>query len=285
MGEYEAAIQRFRAAEEHVHAPPHVLYLARSHAKLGQLLEARELYRSLADEQLGPRPPRAFAASQKAARKELEKVEEAIPRVAITVVGPANDQVELTIDGAPVNREALGEPVELDPGRYLIRVEAEGYEPAQERIKLDPGEGTRKLRLAPVRLPEPVGEDEEEEDDDAGGQSPAAAAVLLGIGVAGLVAGGVTGGLALSRASDLRGRCPTNPCPPDNEALADEAHAFGTVATVGIVSGGLLTMAGLTWLLWAADEPADETGEEDPQASIQIEPVVGPGFAGVGGVF
>src|SRR6185503_6188371 len=42
--DYKTAIVCFRAAEEHVHAPPHLLYIARAQAKLGALVQAKAAY-------------------------------------------------------------------------------------------------------------------------------------------------------------------------------------------------------------------------------------------------
>src|SRR6185503_12180093 len=51
------ALDLFQRAESLVHAPPHVLYIARSQVKLGHLVEAREAYRKLTSETLAPTAP------------------------------------------------------------------------------------------------------------------------------------------------------------------------------------------------------------------------------------
>src|SRR5688572_15358697 len=63
-GEYDEAIAELSKAEKLVHAPPHLLYIARSHHKSGRLGEARTTYRAILDEKLDPKAPAAFHKAQ-----------------------------------------------------------------------------------------------------------------------------------------------------------------------------------------------------------------------------
>src|SRR5436190_24014691 len=60
-GQYEKAIDSFSRAESLVHAPPHLLFLARSQAKLGRLIGAHETYLKITRETLKPNAPKAFS--------------------------------------------------------------------------------------------------------------------------------------------------------------------------------------------------------------------------------
>ncbi|MGC4065119.1 MAG: hypothetical protein QM784_10830 [Polyangiaceae bacterium] len=62
---------RFNRAEKLVHAPTHLLYIARSNVKLGYLVRAQEAYQQLIREQLGASAPQAFRDAQGAAEREL----------------------------------------------------------------------------------------------------------------------------------------------------------------------------------------------------------------------
>src|SRR5579883_2443273 len=57
IGDEERAAAR---AEALVHAPTHLLYIARTEAKLGQLVEASETYARIQHEALAPDAPKAF---------------------------------------------------------------------------------------------------------------------------------------------------------------------------------------------------------------------------------
>ena len=59
-GQYEKAIDQFTRAEQLVHAPPHLLFLARSQAKLGKLVAAHETYLKITRETLKSNAPKAF---------------------------------------------------------------------------------------------------------------------------------------------------------------------------------------------------------------------------------
>src|SRR5262245_47766485 len=58
-GRYKDAVDLFTKAESLMHAPPHLLYLARSHVKLGQYVKAREAYLRITKEQLPGNSPQA----------------------------------------------------------------------------------------------------------------------------------------------------------------------------------------------------------------------------------
>src|SRR5687767_4640019 len=58
--DYPQALELFSRAERLYHAPPHLLFIARSLEKLGRLVEAREAYLKLAAEKLPASAPNAF---------------------------------------------------------------------------------------------------------------------------------------------------------------------------------------------------------------------------------
>src|SRR5688572_12247306 len=66
-GRYQDAVDMFTKAESLLHAPPHLLFLARSHAKLGQLVKAREAYMKVVKETLPPNASPAFRNAQSSA--------------------------------------------------------------------------------------------------------------------------------------------------------------------------------------------------------------------------
>src|SRR5688572_13849493 len=56
-GDYAQAVDLFQRAESLVHAPPHLLYMARGNEKLGHLVTARELYNKIIRETLPASAP------------------------------------------------------------------------------------------------------------------------------------------------------------------------------------------------------------------------------------
>jgi hypothetical protein len=99
-GRYGDAIDMFRRAEALVHAPPHLLYLARSEAKLGRLVASRESYLKIVKETLPAGAPQAFRDAQVAADQELRQVEPRIANLQISVEGGQGAQdLKVVVNG------------------------------------------------------------------------------------------------------------------------------------------------------------------------------------------
>src|SRR5215468_6119020 len=86
-GRFKDAVDLFTKAESLVHAPPHLLFMARAHAKLGQFVKAREAYLKIVKEQLAPNAPQAFRDAQATADEERKQVEPHIGRLTVKVEG------------------------------------------------------------------------------------------------------------------------------------------------------------------------------------------------------
>jgi hypothetical protein len=270
-GEYERAIERFRSAEEITHAPPHLLYMARAHRRLGRLVQARDLLRRVASETLPASAPPAFGRAQTEARKELEALEAELPSVRIVLRGAlAGRDATVRVDGAILEREALASPVTLDPGEHAVTALVPGRPRVSKKVTLRAGEAPVEvvLELAPrpaavvpkaPTAPAPASDPDDGPTSGSSDDPPIGPIVLVAVGGAGVVLGAVMGGLALGRASDLRDACPTNPCAPENESLRDEGRTFATVSTIGLVAGGLSLAGGVTWWVAGAAASADAT--------------------------
>lgn len=282
-GKYQKAIELFEEAEAVYHAPPHVLFLGRAHAKLGKQAAARKHFRSLVREQLPPDAPEPFRQAQRDAKAELDALEEGLPQVRIELVGGSADEAQLTIDGEPVPTDALDAPLRLEPGEHVATASIPGHPEVVERFTLEEGGSLQTIELA-IRPTEGGGSPGGGSPDDPmpvddGGPSVAGPLVVLGIGVAGLGVGAITGILTLNDAAELKDRCPANPCPEEHESLADSVNTLGTTSTVAFVVGGAAVGAGLLWLLLQPDgEASDETG-------VRVEPLFGPLGGGVRGRF
>lgn len=288
VGNYEMAIAEFEAAEELVHAPPHLLYIARSKAKLGRLLEAADTLRKLMAEQLPAGAPPAFAAAQKSASEDLAELERRTPKLSIAIEAPAGAQVRVSIDGNAVVEQDAGKAIPVDPGKHTVRAEAVGLEPVDQEVTAEDGGGIVAVTLKLEPAGATAGSEDEEEANGDGYVPPLGAVLLGGGGILVLAAGGVTGGLALSKAGELKDACPSNPCPTENESLADDANLLATISTVSFIVGGVATAGGLAWLLvdLLGGESGDGSGADAAEeVGLAARPLVGPGFVGVAGTF
>ncbi|HEY5956331.1 MAG TPA: hypothetical protein VIV60_07265, partial [Polyangiaceae bacterium] len=102
------ALDLFTRAESLLHAPPHVLYMARSAAKLGQLVKAHEIYLRLVREELPAGAPQAFREAQDEARNEVKAIEPRLSSITINVKAPAGATYHVTMDDQPISNAVIG---------------------------------------------------------------------------------------------------------------------------------------------------------------------------------
>jgi hypothetical protein len=134
------ALDLFRRAESLVHAPPHLLYMARANTQLGHLVEAHELYERIKNENITPDKPRAFQQAHTDAETELAALEPSIPYVKVVVNGAGSKPVTMTVDGTPVNSALLGVSRPIDPGEHKFQATAEGLKSEVASLVVKKGE-------------------------------------------------------------------------------------------------------------------------------------------------
>jgi hypothetical protein len=271
-GEYANALERFTQAEKIVHAPPHLLYIARCHDKLGALFAARKAYSNVMVETLANDAPPAFADAQRTAKSELAALNARIPSITVTVVGPPAEATQVKLAGKPL---AIGETLELEPGSYEVSARAEGWLTQSRTVELTAGsKESISFSLQQVGSEQPVPEPPDNGDTAASdGPSVLLPVVLIGVGGAGLLVGAITGGLALGKADDLKTACPIRSiCGPENQSLEDDARAMGTASTVSFVIGGVFAAAGVTWLIVTL--ASSDTEEAPSSVTLRVGPML-----------
>lgn len=215
-GEYERAIETFRKAEEHFHAPPHWLYVARSQAKLGQMLEAERSYRRIVDEKLAADAPGPFREAQAQARAELKELSDRMPSIVIRLTGEAAAQGKLQIDGADV---AAGATTRLDPGNHVIFATAPGVVPISRDFAI---EASRSEVVSIALNPPP---------------KPSAAPMIVSFSLGGAALGA---GVALQVLAVQKANEGTKTAPSDAKALQIGAIAGFAAGGAGITAGIVL---------------------------------------------
>lgn len=307
---YAEALQAFREAESTVHAPPFLLMVARCYVELGRLLDARNAYQRVVDEQLGKDAPPEFVEAQAAARKELAELEPRIPTVEFVTTGTVAGDLVLTFNGQSI---APSTPVPSDPGEYSLTVHASGRHPltkrirlvegARERVRVEQAEidaqpaTARSQDQAPHRITRPAKEHGENSAEATRGARISTGtnwktAVLIGGGTTaglGLATGAILTTVANGRASDARRlraevaaednegkKCPTVN-PQKCAALSDAVDAridLSNSAFWSFVAGGAVGVGTLIYGLVTMES----TG---PSRSVQVAPLWGPHTAGV----
>lgn len=314
-GRFKDAVDLFKKAESLVHAPPHLLFLARAHAKLNQFVKAREAYLKIIKEQLPANAPQAFRDAQAVAESELSVIEPKIGRLAITVEGAegAKDLV-VKLDGVTVPPVLVGVPQPADPGEHKVEAGATGFRSQPQTVKLGEAEKasvTLKLEVDPNA---PATTSDAPAADPSGGATPAEAGrtpsentapagpsdsgasrgssglrigsyAAFGLGAVGLGLGIVFTLQSSSKSSEADDLCnlPGGGCPESQRDKVDQldadAKSAGTLGVVGFVVGGLSVGAGVTMLVLSSGSSKTARTEEG------VAPWVGLNSAGIRGRF
>jgi hypothetical protein len=267
-GSYQEALDSLREAERLFHAPTHLLFIARSEAALGKLVAAHATYMGLATEEIPGYAPEAFHRARAAAREELAALEPKVARLLVEVTGSKRAQASVTIDGEPLEAAQLAHPIAVEPGERVIKATAEGTFAAVAHAQAKVGELTRVAialrRASPTRPPPPLPQSLPREPPEPPLPVPLASIVAFGIGGAAFIAGGITGGVTLALADDIKDQCRSDTCPTSQESAADDAKAIGHVSTAMFVVAGAAAASGLVLFFVLRDDGdgGDETGVE-----------------------
>ncbi len=299
-GDYDIAADRFERANDLVAAPSFLVLLARARVGQRRLVEAYEIYRTIIREGVQPDKPEAFKRALADAKAESKALEPRLAWVAVNVVGPRPEQVEVTLNGSVIPSAALGAQRPADPGVLRVEAKAEGYHPANAEVELAEGQHLAPIELRLVELPKPAlvtKVDGQEPVMTADGGEPAFMSqstlgwVALSLGGAGLAVGAVTGILAINRRNELESiECYVeagNTCyvayAPETVSKAADAKSdldtFSTTATISFIASGALAATGIILLLTAPDEPSGDS------AAATFRPFVGFGTIGAVGTF
>jgi hypothetical protein len=280
-GDLAGALVKFKGAYALWPSATTGLELGRTHMQLGELIEARERFLETVK---SPKKPGETSASQNA-RDEAQKLADSlatrIPSLVFKISGAKSAKV--TLDGRELPGETLSSPRKVNPGKHTIVARAAGAPDLNVEINVEEKE-TREVPLAfatssttepaapaaPTATPAPT----PVVDTKPSSTSPL---VYVGFGVAGvgLIVGGVTGALAMSKASSLNDACTDGRCPPANHADVDAYHRLGTISTISFVAAGVGAAVGIYGVL---SSPKKET-------HAHITPFVGVGSIGVVGAF
>jgi hypothetical protein len=294
-GRYTDAIDLFTRAESLVHAPPHLLYIARAHVKLGKLVKAHEVYLKITRETWPASAPRAFLQAQSEAVRELAELDARLPNVKVVVEGGANLNVLVSMDDATVPKPLVGVIHPVDPGGHVFLARAKGW--ASDKVSVNIAERSSEtvtlvLKSAPgepgppEETPETGGTTGDRHDQGTGGGNGTLRVLSLtslGLGAAFAVAGTVFLLKNHSARGDADALCPDGRCPSSArsqiESLDSDADSAATAAWITYGVGGAALAAGAVLFVMSSG-----SSKRDERAA-RIHPLVGPGSVGLAGSF
>lgn len=304
QGQYLRSLEMFSRAEQLVHAPPHLLFMARSLEKLGRLVEAREAYLKIVNEQLSAKAPSAFRSAQGKAEQELAAIESRLAQITVNVTGPDASSAAISMDRTDLPPAAAAIPMPADPGRHVFYAHTERAKSPEVSITVrEGGKETVNLVLpeAPAGAGSPAGatsggtsedatsgtpasDPQQRRDEASGGHGGAGAGQrIAGYSLLGAAAVGAgVGTFFLVSSLDKRSQadqvfaCDKTPqrCSDAEQGKIDSLDADAkrqrTLAIVGYAAGGALLATGLVLLLTADSSPAASSASS--ARSLRVTP-------------
>jgi len=290
-GKCPEAIEKLTRAEALHHAPTILGRLGECQVNVGEVVTGTENLNMVVREVLPATAPKVFRDAQERAQKVLTA---ATPKIAYLLihVTPADAKASVAVAGKSVPAALLGAERPTDPGTHQVTATAEGFKPASTSVTLADG-AHQEITLVLERDPNAIaalpatttaavattGNDTSTADPSAK-KSKMPAFIAFGIGGAGLLTGAITGGLAMSKASD----CPNKVC--ESQSDLDSAKSMATVSTIGF-SVGIAGVAVGTILLLTGNHSSEKATrtEERPAPKFAMQPWVGVSSVGVAGSF
>ncbi len=263
-GKNEEACPKFVESQRIDPASGTQLALAKCYDQAGKTASAWALYKDItfAFKKAGN------AAGEKAASDKVDQLEKKLSRLQINAAGDAPGLV-IRRDGEEVGKAVLGTPIALDPGPHVIEATAPGYQVWQTTITLGKESDTQSVSIPALTMAP---------RKSSGLRT--ASYVVGGVGLAGVVVGGIFGGLAASAKSTLKTECPGNVCPAGQPAddLAG-ARSKALVSTLGVAVGGAALATGI--VLFIVSGKGEPTDEAKPAPAAAFTPVFGPQGGGL----
>lgn len=253
--------------------PGTLFTLAECEAHWGKVATATARYQEYLDvvSQLAGDQQRRHKARADIARAQLAKLKPTVPTLALTLPKNAPPGTSVTRNGEALNGAALGLPLPVDPGDYVIVTRAPGAPANETKVSVQLGEAKNiQLELAAASAPAAASSTPDAasakidlqappEPTDAGHGTgrKTAAYVVGGVGVAGIVVGSITGALVLGKKSKVNDGCTAGVCNQSGLDAANSAETLGTVSDIGFGVGiaGLAVSAVL--LLTGSDANAE----------------------------
>lgn len=181
----------------------------------------------------------------KLARAQRDKLAVDVPELTLTLAPGVPAGIVVKRDGQMVAAAALGIGLQVDPGEHTVSTEAPGGGIREQRISIGKGEKkkvTLEIRDVASALP-----DASAPASSAGsgpGGRRVATYVIGGVGLAGLVLGGVMGGLTFGKKGIFNQHCgsgikSSDPSACDQTGLdaVSSGKTFGLVSTLSIAVG------------------------------------------------
>ncbi|MFO0756086.1 MAG: hypothetical protein U0359_06325 [Byssovorax sp.] len=214
------------------------------------------------------------------AKKQNDSAREQLAQQEAAALEPKLSRLQINADATPglvihrdndeVGKGALGVPIAVDPGQHVIEATAPGYAVWSTTIVVG-AEKDSKVVTIPLLQKAPDAKVDLKGGPKSSGTLRTVSYAVGGVGLAGLVVGGVFGGLAAADKGKLGTDCPNNIC--STQAGQDElasAKSKALISTIGLAAGGALAATGVVLFLVSSPKSSDAA----PKAALV--PLAGP---------
>jgi hypothetical protein len=193
-------------------------------------------------------------------------LEPRVPELRVLLDPEAPRSARVFRDGVELGTPSLGVALPVDPGRHVVEVRLDGHSTRRFEITIEEGQ-TQQLVVAPgpARKQPPATPQAAESDplpDPTVDQEPArrrsrgahvAGLTLVTLGATGLIAGGVTGVLAMDEKQTMGQQCLSHNgqlyCEDPGVEASRDGKRLANLSTIGFVAGGAALATGVTLLL------------------------------------
>lgn len=265
LGDLEAALRRFGAADSLMGVPTTGFEVAATQAQLGRLVEARETLRRVLALAQSPDDPEPFNEARSKAGSLDQQLSARIGGLRFVIRGvPVDAALDVTVDGESVPKAVLSLPLRVNPGHHVVVARAAGRELKREvdaaegqtvAVELEFASDAAPVASAQRAAARPSAERAALPPAPARQGVPTLAYLGGGVGLAGILVGSVAGISAISHRNDAKRACVAGSCPRSTWNDLDSAHAMATVSTVGFVVGAVGVVAAAGAILLDGDEP------------------------------
>ena len=274
LGQYPSAVDKLEQAYALFKVPVLGLWLGRSLARVDRLVEASKIYAEVVrldpsmgeSEGAGKIQREVQVKAQTDAATELESLSPRVPSITMKLTGAKPSEVEVTLDGKSTELEQLNVAIPVDPGSHEI-VANWGASTQSRELQLAEGQhkevvlrfSVRHAALVPAAsvvaaptphtaVPIPPPQADAGADGNMGNRE-LARWISLGVGSAGVLAGGISGLVAFNRWKSIEDDCPNNQCGAEQANDIDFVNQWRMVSMVSLAVGTVgLGVGGGLWL-------------------------------------
>jgi serine/threonine-protein kinase len=262
QGQYAEACEKFSASQALEPGLGTLLFLGDCYEHAGRFASALATFNEA--QQFAKR--RAEDEREHLASVRAAALEPRVPKLELRVGSdPLPEGLQITLNGLPIERSELNQPLPRDAGSYEVRFSAPGYQTFTSKIELRNGE-TRNAVLNVPRLVSfaeaaAVGRDPQPGQSSHGSTQRTLAWVLGATGLAAGIGAGVLGILAAGKNSDSKEHCDAdspNRCDPTGVSARDDAKSLANLATIAGIVGAVGVAGGV--VLYISAPSSSERG-------------------------